>query len=369
MNSLQEAYLSIYQTQLDERMSDDEKEMRRLAAQERRAGKSDRMDAKVAKKYADSEARSASREDKKSKGKHIAGMADSFEPEGDSVEEAVYGGTAKKDEPKDSRMVVTHADKRGNTKAYQNYKAGDKRYKAGVGVDESSVPGKPAEKLVTDRAGYRVPEDEAKAARERIKAKMAARKMKKEEVEIDEAFPKVKGTLNPWEDPKTGKSTIKVVKDKNVKGGTKEVSREKLTQEEVEQIDEDSRRMSNKQRTQRVRDNIKTFKNSKIEYTPPSNYDPDANRGKGGVLTRKQIEKKRRKSLRQEGVEQVDERALDSTEKKEKERIVKGMKKSAKDFKSRYGKDAKSVMYATATKRAKERMDTSKSDLRYGVER
>ena len=50
---------------------------------------------------------------------------------------------------------------------------------------------------------------------------------------VDEAFPRVQGTLNPWEDPKTGKSTIKVVKDKNVKGGTKEVSREKLTQEEV----------------------------------------------------------------------------------------------------------------------------------------
>jgi hypothetical protein len=48
---------------------------------------------------------------------------------------------------------------------------------------------------------------------------------------VDEAFPRVQGTLNPWEDPKTGKSTIKVVKDKNVKGGTKEVSREKLTQE------------------------------------------------------------------------------------------------------------------------------------------
>ena len=50
---------------------------------------------------------------------------------------------------------------------------------------------------------------------------------------VDEAFPRVKGTLNPWEDPKTGKSTIKVVKNKNVKGATKEVSREKLTQEEV----------------------------------------------------------------------------------------------------------------------------------------
>ena len=48
---------------------------------------------------------------------------------------------------------------------------------------------------------------------------------------VDEAFPRVKGTLNPWEDPKTGKSKIKVVKNKNVKGATKEVSRQKLTQE------------------------------------------------------------------------------------------------------------------------------------------
>ena len=37
--------------------------------------------------------------------------------------EAVYGG-AKKEEPKDTRLVVTAADKKANTKAYQNYKAG-----------------------------------------------------------------------------------------------------------------------------------------------------------------------------------------------------------------------------------------------------
>src|SRR6056300_239898 len=67
-----------------------------------------------------------------------------------------------------------------------------------------------------------------------------------------------------------------------------------------EYIDEDSRRMSNKQHTQRVRSNIKSFGSN---YTPPSNYDPDANRGQGEVLTDKQIEKKRRKALRQEEVE------------------------------------------------------------------
>ena len=44
-------------------------------------------------------------------------------------QEAVYGG-AKKEAPKDNRLVVTAADKKANTKAYQNYKSGNKAYKA-----------------------------------------------------------------------------------------------------------------------------------------------------------------------------------------------------------------------------------------------
>ena len=51
----------------------------------------------------------------------------------------------------------------------------------------------------------------------------------------------------------------------------------------------------------------------------------------------------------------LSERTLTEPEKKEKERIVKGMKKVQGDFEDRYGKDkGKSVMYATATKLAKE---------------
>ena len=49
------------------------------------------------------------------------------------------------------------------------------------------------------------------------------------------------------------------------------------------------------------------------------------------------------------------ERKLSKGEEKEKERVVKGMKKSKKDFKKRYGDDAESVMYATATKIAKDK--------------
>jgi hypothetical protein len=47
------------------------------------------------------------------------------------------------------------------------------------------------------------------------------------------------------------------------------------------------------------------------------------------------------------------ERELTKGEEKKKEKYVKGMKKSKADFKKRYGKDAKAVMYATATKMAK----------------
>lgn len=49
----------------------------------------------------------------------------------------------------------------------------------------------------------------------------------------------------------------------------------------------------------------------------------------------------------------LSERELTKPETKERERIVKGMKKNKSDFKDRYGKDAEAVMYATATKNAK----------------
>ena len=54
-----------------------------------------------------------------------------------------------------------------------------------------------------------------------------------------------------------------------------------------------------------------------------------------------------------EEVEQIEERTLTADETDKKEHIVKSMKKGLAGFKERYGKDAKSVMYATATKQAK----------------
>ena len=48
----------------------------------------------------------------------------------------------------------------------------------------------------------------------------------------------------------------------------------------------------------------------------------------------------------------IDERKMTSSEKDKKEKYVKGMKKDKGGFTKRYGKDGKSVMYATATKMA-----------------
>jgi hypothetical protein len=52
-------------------------------------------------------------------------------------------------------------------------------------------------------------------------------------------------------------------------------------------------------------------------------------------------------------IELAQERTLTPAETEKKEEIVKSMKKGLSGFKDRYGKDAKSVMYATATKNAK----------------
>ena len=55
-----------------------------------------------------------------------------------------------------------------------------------------------------------------------------------------------------------------------------------------------------------------------------------------------------------ESKKKIAERSLSKGEEKDKEKYVKGMKKAKGDFKDRYGKDAEAVMYATATKMAKE---------------
>jgi len=58
----------------------------------------------------------------------------------------------------------------------------------------------------------------------------------------------------------------------------------------------------------------------------------------------------------------INEKKMTAGEKKKREKIVKGMKKSLPYMKKKYGKRAKDVMYATATKQAMKE-DVSFDDL------
>jgi hypothetical protein len=51
-------------------------------------------------------------------------------------------------------------------------------------------------------------------------------------------------------------------------------------------------------------------------------------------------------------METINEKKMTSAQKTKREKIVKSMKKGLKGMKERYGKRAKEVMYATATKQA-----------------
>ena len=86
---------------------------------------------------------------------------------------------------------------------------------------------------------------------------------------------------------------------------------------------------------------------------------PDAN-GNGDEVFKgtkvKPIDRKKEKhGYGAKESEEVNE--MSKAEQAKREDIVKGMKKNLSSFKERYGKDAKSVMYATATKMAKEEVE------------
>ena len=100
----------------------------------------------------------------------------------------------------------------------------------------------------------------------------------------------------------------------------------------------------------------KEEKKDDIPFEGPYKKKETAKAGKygSGYSTARHLARQGMKKVAtKEEVEQVEERTLTPGETAEKERIVKGMKKSAAGFKARYGERAKSVMYATATKAAK----------------
>jgi hypothetical protein len=130
-----------------------------------------------------------------------------------------------------------------------------------------------------------------------------------------------------------------------------------VKQEEVEQIDELSKKTLGDYITRNADDQARIgFINSAAHHDKTTD-----NKTKNKILDRNERQGINRdigltravNKLTKEEIDQVEERSLTEPEMEKKEEIVKSMKKGLSGFKARYGKDAKSVMYATATKQAK----------------
>ena len=131
----------------------------------------------------------------------------------------------------------------------------------------------------------------------------------------------------------------------------------KEVKEESEQIDELSKKTLGNYITRNADDQARIgFINSAAHHDKTTD-----NKTKNKILDRNERQGINRdigltravNKLTKEEIDQVEERSLTEPEMEKKEEIVKSMKKGLSGFKDRYGKDAKSVMYATATKQAK----------------
>lgn len=159
----------------------------------------------------------------------------------------------------------------------------------------------------------------------------------------------------------TGGSDEDQRKDLQRKMGVPQTGQKPTQKEEVEQIDELSKSTLASYAKKATRDARlkhgmgKDFEGiskslRKPEYKAGAKewedkYKSDARKREAGV--NKAIDR-----LAKEEVEQVEEREMTDAEMKKREEIVKSMKKGMSGFKERYGKRAKDVMYATATKQA-----------------
>ena len=144
--------------------------------------------------------------------------------------EAVYGG-AKKEAPKDTRLVVTAADKKANTKAYQNYKAGNKGYKAADHLKDEVQYATEAKKSDKDYDGdgkCETPEAEYKGSKD----KAIKKALKKES--FSNWREDLKEVPNYDQIPTDAKDRNKKIEEKKVKNSVKI----NPTMEEETQVDE-----------------------------------------------------------------------------------------------------------------------------------
>jgi len=248
--------------------------------------------------------------------------------------EAVYGG-AKKESPKDNRLVVTAADKKANTKAYQNYKAGNKAYKA-------------ADHLKTEDAKYGYDKDGNS-----LNPKDKKKNLKKE------AFSNwredLKEVPNYDQIPADSTKRNEKISEKNVKNTVKinpEMKEElKIIEEYADTLNEAD-----------IADILARLEKKRI--SKGGNPDESPLGKKVGQAMKSQQDKQRKKAgLKTEGVEIISETEIEEGvyEKQKTKEVMGALKRDKRPL----DKKTKAKIAADIVKK---KGDTSKSDDRYAYE-
>jgi hypothetical protein len=162
--------------------------------------------------------------------------------------------------------------------------------------------------------------------------------------EIDVAKSQIKDLIKPEHHSKYPISKItsmthgrKIYRDASAAGHLKE---------EVESLDEISDKLATNY----------TAKSQKAYNDPKTTPEKKANRRKGLITAYLKSKAEANVPTTYESVE-LEEKELTDTDVKQKEKVVKGMKKNLQSFKDKYGERAKGVMHATATKIAQKMPD------------
>jgi len=302
LNHIREAYEQVY-SQIDERIDPEERALRRAEVADKKAS---RMEPKVAAKYAGSEARSAEKADKKSRGKHIHGMTDSYEVEGDLVDEA----KVDKKLPEWKRSAA-RTERYGNP--HGSVGSGPQRDRRAEHEERRGVKKEGRDYLERDHGGS----EEEHAANVRF-----------------------------------GKSMEKL--QGSVLGGKKETSEKKLKEAVYggEKKEPEDTRMTVTNADQKG--NTPAWKRYQAGH-PGYKAAPH--------LTKEEMRMELIAHLRERALDAAEKREKESVYKAIKPSNL------AKTYPEKSPQELKSLRYAISTSQAKKNMDTSRSDKRYGTER
>ena len=262
--------------------------------------------------------------------------------------EAVYGG-AKKEAPKDTRLVVTAADKKANTKAYQNYKAGNKAYKAADHLKDDKQWG-------YDKKGNSLnPVDKMK--KERKKDELAGAPNVKKEAFVSWRED-LKEIPNYEEIPISAKKRNEKITEKNVKNTIK------INPEMKEEAQIISEKEVDVKDTRRTVDAIRAYDKSK-DASKDATYDSDHGK-KGKAKKEKEYAAKERGEIDKDDPNWKKKKYHtgmhgESYEKTKTKEVLSALKRDKRPL----DKKTKAKIAADIVKK---KGDTSKSDDRYAYE-